>query len=179
MLLFLFSLEYCSSLCTPSVSKSPYLLTVGEDLLPGISVIWTGERHFQCVLTFFYISDIHIFGHCSLIGNKVISRELSPESLAEVHSVLRRPPLIWDNLHANDYDSRRVFLGPFKGRPPRLRAHLRGLLLNPNCEFEANFIPLHTLGSWYKEGKVEGKGESRMEDMRLKYCSMDLDMLRL
>uniref|UniRef100_A0A8C2DL13 protein O-GlcNAcase n=1 Tax=Cyprinus carpio TaxID=7962 RepID=A0A8C2DL13_CYPCA len=125
--------EYCSSLCTPSVSKSPYLLTVGEDLLPGISVIWT--------------------------GNKVISRELSPESLAEVQAVLRRPPLIWDNLHANDYDSRRVFLGPFKGRPPGLRAHLRGLLLNPNCEFEANFIPLHTLGSWYKEVKEEGKGE--------------------
>uniref|UniRef100_A0A8C1S547 protein O-GlcNAcase n=1 Tax=Cyprinus carpio TaxID=7962 RepID=A0A8C1S547_CYPCA len=126
--------EYCSSLCTPSVSKSPYLLTVGEDLLPGISVIWT--------------------------GNKVISRELSPESLAEVQAVLRRPPLIWDNLHANDYDSRRVFLGPFKGRPPGLRAHLRGLLLNPNCEFEANFIPLHTLGSWYKEVKEEGKGDT-------------------
>uniref|UniRef100_A0A673K9Y1 protein O-GlcNAcase n=1 Tax=Sinocyclocheilus rhinocerous TaxID=307959 RepID=A0A673K9Y1_9TELE len=134
--------EYCSSFCTPSVSKSPYLLTIGEDLLPGISVIWT--------------------------GNKVISRELSPESLAEVQSVLRRPPLIWDNLHANDYDSRRVFLGPFKGRPPRLRAHLRGLLLNPNCEFEANFIPLHTLGSWYKEGKEEGKGENPVMSQDLK-----------
>uniref|UniRef100_A0A8C9U1L0 Si:dkey-183c6.8 n=1 Tax=Scleropages formosus TaxID=113540 RepID=A0A8C9U1L0_SCLFO len=35
--------EYCGSLCSPSVAKSPYLLTVGEDLLPGISVIWTGE----------------------------------------------------------------------------------------------------------------------------------------
>ncbi|XP_017212504.1 protein O-GlcNAcase [Danio rerio] len=125
--------EYCSSLCTPSVSKSPYLLTIGEDLLPDISVIWT--------------------------GNKVISRELSADSLAEVQSVLRRPPLIWDNLHANDYDSRRVFLGPFKGRPPGLRAHLSGLLLNPNCEFEANFIPLHTLGSWYKERKETGKGD--------------------
>ncbi|KAA0723133.1 Protein O-GlcNAcase [Triplophysa tibetana] len=125
--------EYCSSLCTPSVSKSPYLLTIGEDLLPGISIIWTGKR--------------------------VISRDLCADSLAEVQSVIRRPPLIWDNLHANDYDSRRVFLGPFKGRSPGLRAHLRGLLLNPNCEFEANFIPLHTLGSWHKEGKEERKGD--------------------
>ncbi|XP_030636244.1 protein O-GlcNAcase [Chanos chanos] len=125
--------EYCGSLCSPSVAKSPYLLTVGEDLLPGISVIWT--------------------------GNKVISRELSADSLAEVQSVLKRPPLVWDNLHANDYDSRRVFLGPFKGRPPGLRGHLRGLLLNPNCEFEANYIPLHTLGTWHQAGKEEGKDE--------------------
>ncbi|KAI5104514.1 protein O-GlcNAcase-like, partial [Silurus meridionalis] len=127
--------EYCSSLCSPSVSKSPYLLTVGEDLLPRISVIWT--------------------------GNKVISRELSADSLMEVQSVLQRPPLVWDNLHANDYDSRRVFLGPFKGRPSGLQAHLRGLLLNPNCEFEANYIPLHTLGTWHKAGKEKREGKRK------------------
>lgn len=92
-------------------------------------------------------------------GNKVISRKLSTDSLAEVEAVLQRPPLIWDNLHANDYDSRRLFLGPFKDREPRLRSNLRGLLLNPNCEFEANYIPLHTLGSWYRAGKEESKGE--------------------
>uniref|UniRef100_A0A4W6EL87 protein O-GlcNAcase n=1 Tax=Lates calcarifer TaxID=8187 RepID=A0A4W6EL87_LATCA len=125
--------EYCGSLCSPSISKSPYLQTVGEDLLPNITVIWT--------------------------GSKVISRKLSVDCLAEVESVLQRPPLIWDNLHANDYDSRRLFLGPFKGREPQLRSHLRGLLLNPNCEFEANYIPLHTLGSWYRAGEEERKDE--------------------
>lgn len=113
----------------------------------------TSQIHLQCKGLY------SPFGRYFSIGNKVISRELSADSLAEVQSVLRRPPLIWDNLHANDYDSRRVFLGPFKGRPPGLRAHLSGLLLNPNCEFEANFIPLHTLGSWYKERKETGKGE--------------------
>ncbi|TMS02219.1 Protein O-GlcNAcase [Larimichthys crocea] len=125
--------EYCGSLCSPSISKSPYLQTVGEDLLPDITVVWT--------------------------GSKVISRKLSVHCLAEVESVLQRPPLIWDNLHANDYDSRRLFLGPFKGREPQLRSHLRGLLLNPNCEFEANYIPLHTLGSWYRAEKEERKDE--------------------
>uniref|UniRef100_A0AAV2KL41 protein O-GlcNAcase n=1 Tax=Knipowitschia caucasica TaxID=637954 RepID=A0AAV2KL41_KNICA len=116
--------EYCGSLCSPSVSKSLYLQTVGEELLPSISVIWTGSR--------------------------VISRTLTVESLSEVEGVLQRPPLVWDNLHANDYDSRRLFLGPFKGRAPELRTQLRGLLLNPNCEFEANYIPLHSLGSWFR-----------------------------
>ncbi|KAJ8377311.1 hypothetical protein AAFF_G00261600 [Aldrovandia affinis] len=120
--------EYCGSLCSPSVAKSPYLLTIGEELLPRISVIWT--------------------------GSKVISRELREDSLSEVQSVLQRPPVVWDNLHANDYDSRRVFLGPFKGRPAGLRAQLRGLLLNPNCEFEANYIPLHSLGTWHRTGAL-------------------------
>ncbi|KAL2087625.1 hypothetical protein ACEWY4_016453 [Coilia grayii] len=126
--------EYCDSLCSPSVAKSPYLLTVGEDLLPGISVIWTGSR--------------------------VISRELSADSLSEVRTVLQRPPLLWDNLHANDYDSRRVFLGPFKGRPPGLHGHLSGVLLNPNCEFEANYIPLHTLAAWHRCGQEDRKDDA-------------------
>ncbi|XP_054609623.1 protein O-GlcNAcase [Dunckerocampus dactyliophorus] len=125
--------EYCASLCSPSVLKSPYMQTIGEDLLPNITVIWT--------------------------GSKVISRKLSLDCLADVESILQRPPLIWDNLHANDYDSRRLFLGPFKGREPQLRDRLRGLLLNPNCEFEANYIPLHTLASWYRAGSEERKDQ--------------------
>ena len=32
-----------------------------------------------------------------------------------------RKPLIWDNLHANDYDGRRFFCGPYSGRPLELR----------------------------------------------------------
>uniref|UniRef100_A0A672URP6 GH84 domain-containing protein n=1 Tax=Strigops habroptila TaxID=2489341 RepID=A0A672URP6_STRHB len=39
--------EYCSSLCSPSPSQSCYLLTIGRELLPGISVIWTGEHPAQ------------------------------------------------------------------------------------------------------------------------------------
>lgn len=117
-------------------------------------------------------SSIHL---CST-GSKVISRKLSVDCLAEVGSVLQRPPLVWDNLHANDYDSRRLFLGPFKGREPRLRNHLRGLLLNPNCEFEANYIPLHTLGSWYRAGEEEGKGKGSTEGIT-RYCRRHLELV--
>ncbi|NXG51033.1 OGA GlcNAcase, partial [Psilopogon haemacephalus] len=116
--------EYCSSLCTPSPSRSCYLLTIGQELLPGIGVIWTGP--------------------------KVVSQELSATLLEEVEGVLQRRPIIWDNLYANDYDCRRVFLGPYTGRAPGLMPRLHGLLLNPNCELQANFIPIHTLGSWFR-----------------------------
>ncbi|XP_051475471.1 protein O-GlcNAcase-like [Apus apus] len=116
--------EYCSSLCSPSPGQSRYLLTLGQELLPGIGVVWTGP--------------------------KVVSQELSATLLEEVESVLRRRPVIWDNLYANDYDCRRVFLGPYTGRAPGLMGRLGGLLLNPNCELQANFIPIHTLGSWFQ-----------------------------
>ncbi|KAM9294998.1 protein O-GlcNAcase-like [Morus bassanus] len=116
--------EYCSSLCSPSPSQSCYLLTLGQELLPGIGVIWTGP--------------------------KVVSQELSATLLEEVEGVLRRRPIIWDNLYANDYDCRRVFLGPYTGRAPGLMPRIHGLLLNPNCELQANFIPIHTLGSWFR-----------------------------
>ncbi|XP_067993622.1 protein O-GlcNAcase-like isoform X2 [Melanerpes formicivorus] len=98
--------EYCSSLCTPSPSRSCYLLTIGQELLPGIGVIWTGP--------------------------KVVSQELSATLLEEVEGVLQRRPVIWDNLYANDYDCRRVFLGPYTGRAAGLMPRLHGLLLNPN-----------------------------------------------
>lgn len=47
-------------------------------------------------------------------GPKVVSHKISVESIVEVTSALKRPPVIWDNIHANDYDPQRLFLGPYK-----------------------------------------------------------------
>ncbi|XP_048407352.1 protein O-GlcNAcase isoform X2 [Stegostoma tigrinum] len=116
--------EYCGTFCYPNVAHSPYLRTVGDKLLPGIDVLWTGP--------------------------KVVSKDISVESIEEVTKILKRPPLIWDNLHANDYDQKRLFLGPYKGRSTELIPRLKGVLTNPNCEFEGNFVAIHTLATWYK-----------------------------
>ena len=44
--------EYCGTFCYPNVPQSPYLHTVGEKLLPGIDVLWTGESNtVSCQLT--------------------------------------------------------------------------------------------------------------------------------
>uniref|UniRef100_A0AAY3ZUN6 protein O-GlcNAcase n=1 Tax=Denticeps clupeoides TaxID=299321 RepID=A0AAY3ZUN6_9TELE len=116
--------DYCAAFCMPSVNKSSYLHTVGETLLPGIDVLWTGP--------------------------KVVSKEISVESIKEVSGVLKRAPVIWDNIHANDFDPQRVMMGPFKDRPTELLPNLRGVLTNPNCEFELNFVAIHTLATWCK-----------------------------
>nr|CAG4646837.1 EOG090X01OH [Megafenestra aurita]SVE92239.1 EOG090X01OH [Megafenestra aurita] len=116
--------QYCGSRAVPDVPNSEYLNTVGSKLAPGIDVMWTGP--------------------------KVISRLISPASIDEIAEVLRRKPVIWDNLHANDYDQKRIFLGPYSGRPSTLLTKLKGVLTNPNCEYGANFVAIHTVAQWSK-----------------------------
>lgn len=83
-------------------------------------------------------------------GPKVVSKDITVESIEEVSKIIKRAPVIWDNIHANDYDQKRLFLGPYKGRSTELIPRLKGVLTNPNCEFESNFIAIHTLATWYK-----------------------------
>ncbi|XP_034043229.1 protein O-GlcNAcase isoform X4 [Thalassophryne amazonica] len=116
--------DYCAINCTPNVSQSSYLQTVGDKLLPGIHILWTGP--------------------------KVVSHQISVESIEEVSVVLKRAPVIWDNIHANDYDPQRLFLGPYKDRPTELIPKLGGVLTNPNCEFYPNVVAVHSLATWCK-----------------------------
>ncbi|XP_036803899.1 protein O-GlcNAcase isoform X2 [Oncorhynchus mykiss] len=130
--------DYCAAFCTPNVSQSAYLHTVGENLLPGIDVLWTGP--------------------------KVVSHHITVESIVEVSSVLKRAPVIWDNIHANDYDPQRIFMGPYKDRPTDLIPKLRGVLTNPNCEYHPNFVAIHTLATWCRSegGRVGGQRDVEM-----------------
>ncbi|KAL1137769.1 hypothetical protein AAG570_009465 [Ranatra chinensis] len=135
--------QYCAARAVPNVQNSEYLTTLGTKLAPDIDIMWT--------------------------GGKVISRVLTVESIEEVTEVLRRPPVIWDNLHANDYDQKRVFLGPYQGRSPDLIPKLRGVLTNPNCEFWANFVAIHTLAQWSRcnvDGDRE-RNDSVCSDIKL------------
>ncbi|XP_031556078.1 protein O-GlcNAcase-like isoform X2 [Actinia tenebrosa] len=119
--------EYCATRAIPNVESSSYLQTLGQNLDGEINILWTGP--------------------------KVISNVISPHSIQTLSSVLKRKPVIWDNIHANDYDQRRMFLGPYYGRPTQLYDSVNGVLTNPNCEFESNFVAVHTLGTWVKCAK--------------------------
>ncbi len=123
---FMCPTDYCGRMATPSVAESAYLRELGERLQPGIEVFWTGDE--------------------------IVSQTITVESIRLLRRVLRRKPIIWDNLHANDYDIRRIYLGPFAGRPPALRHEVSGILTNPNCEFEPNYIAIRTLASYARDG---------------------------
>ncbi|XP_044271057.1 protein O-GlcNAcase isoform X2 [Tribolium madens] len=129
--------QYCSTRAVPNVTNSEYLNTLGSKLAQEIDIMWTGQ--------------------------KVISRILTKENIQEITDALRRPPVIWDNLHANDYDQKRVFLGPYSGRSPDLIPKLRGVLTNPNCEYGANFVAIHTLAQWSR-CNVDGQRDLTLND---------------
>jgi protein O-GlcNAcase/histone acetyltransferase len=113
---------YCGRMAERKHGGEGYLATIGRELLPEIDVFWTGPE--------------------------IISREITLEHIREVGSTLRRKPLIWDNLHANDYDGRRFFCGPYAGRPREMLGAVSGVLNNPNCEFPLNYVPLRTLAEF-------------------------------
>jgi hypothetical protein len=126
------------------LESSEYLTTIGKNLNTNIDILWTGPG--------------------------IVSVEISVEHIKEVIAVLQRKPLIWENFHANDYDKFRMFLGPLKSRPIELRSYLKGIMTNPNCEFECNFNAVYTLSYWFNwSGSQIGANESepQMEDVLL------------
>ena len=114
--------EYCAAFAGRDVPASAYLETLGDQLDPDIGVFWTGPD--------------------------IVSERIDAEGLREVGSVLRRKPVIWENFHANDYDIRRVHAGPLGGRKAEILGLIDGIITNPNNEFEANFVPVHTTGAF-------------------------------
>ena len=115
--------SYCGRMDSEQLGGPGYLDEIGASLDPGIEVFWTGPE--------------------------IVSREISADHAATITGRLQRKPVIWDNLHANDYDMRRIYTGPYSGRPTDPSKHFSGVLMNPNCEFEANYVPIRTLGDYF------------------------------
>jgi protein O-GlcNAcase / histone acetyltransferase len=127
---------YCGRMAQRQLGGKDYLATIGRELASSIDIFWTGPE--------------------------IISREITVAHAQELEAVLGRKPLIWDNLHANDYDGRRFVCGPYSGRSRELRDHVSGLLLNPNTEFPLNYVPIRTLGDF-----VRGQGTWNARDAYL------------
>lgn len=116
---------YCGRMASAKLGGEGYLADVGQALHPGIDVFWTGPE--------------------------IISREITVAHLREVRGLLRRKPVIWDNLHANDYDGRRFYCGPYSGRPREILDEVGGILTNPNNEYPLDFVALRTLARFVAE----------------------------
>jgi protein O-GlcNAcase/histone acetyltransferase len=139
---------YCDRMHRSHLGGKGYLEILGRQLDPNIDVFWTGPE--------------------------IISSEITLEELAAITRLLRRKPLIWDNLHANDYDGRRFFCGPYSGRPLDLRQGIRGILHNPNNEALLNLVPWTTLADYLQtQGESWDPRASYLKAMRQWYAQFE------
>ena len=120
---------YCGRMAKRNLGGEAYLATVGRELLPEIDIFWTGPE--------------------------IVSQEITVDHVRELTTTLRRKPIIWDNLHANDYDGRRFFCGPYTGRSSQLLSAVSGLMSNPNNEFPLNYVPIRTLAEFVRCPQTE------------------------
>jgi hypothetical protein len=123
---------YCGRMAAGGLGGEGYLDAIGRGLHHQIDVLWTGPE--------------------------IVSREVTVAHIRDVQAAVGRKPVIWDNLHANDYDGRRFYCGPYAGRPPALRQYIAGILTNPNNEFPLNYVPIRTLAEYLR---VEGEWDPR------------------
>ncbi len=131
---------YCGRMAAAGLGGAGYLDDLGSALDATIDVFWTGPE--------------------------IVSDAISVAHVREVAARLRRKPVLWDNLHANDYDGRRMFLGPYAGRPLELRHELRGILTNPNTEFPLNRVAVHTLALYLQADETWDEREAYLTALR-------------
>lgn len=100
------------------LEATPYRATLARVVPPEVTIIWTGPRARSAVI--------------------------SVEEARAAARVLGRPPVLWDPYPANDFRRERLFLGPVRGRDPRLGEAVAGVWAQPMVEAASSEIALHT-----------------------------------
>ena len=131
---------YCGRMQQTGLGGERYLEEIGQRLDPAIDVFWTGPE--------------------------IISSQISVNHIEALTKILRRSPLIWDNLHANDYDGHRFYCGPYSGRPLELRSRVKGIMHNPNNEAPLNFVPWKTLSDFIHADEIWNPRGSYLNALR-------------
>jgi len=110
---------YCDRMDRNDLGGADYLDQIGQYLAAGIECFWTGPE--------------------------IISQDITAESIRALSARIGRAPVIWDNLHANDYDLRRLFCGPYSGRSAETVKLVRGVMANANNEIGINYVAYRTM----------------------------------
>jgi hyaluronoglucosaminidase len=86
-------------------------------------------------------------------GPEVVSHGIVREELdMSVHRYAGHEHLLWDNYPVNDWDPATLFLGPLRGRDPRLAdGKLRGIVANAMVQAVPSKLALATVADWARD----------------------------
>ncbi len=98
--------------------KTDYCTTLSEELCRDIHIFWTGKH--------------------------VVSKAITTGDISKIAMLLKRKPLIWDNLFANDYIPDTILRFPYRNRSTAIMRTTAGILLNPMNQYEQSKPLIHT-----------------------------------
>jgi hyaluronoglucosaminidase len=106
--------------------RTPYRDAFGARLDPQLVVYWTGPE--------------------------VVPEAITREELDEAAAAFGHELLLWDNYPVNDFDVDRLFLGPLRGRDPRLaEGPLVGTVANGMLQAIPSKLALATVADWARD----------------------------
>ncbi len=106
--------------------KNDYILTIAKKLNPDIKIFWTGPD--------------------------VVSKKITVKDVDKITGLINRPPLIWDNIYANDYIPGIILKSPYKNRTPGILKKISGILLNPMNQYLQSKPLLYSASKFFKKG---------------------------
>lgn len=106
-------------------TRTPYIETVAEKLSKYIHIFWTGKN--------------------------VVSESITADDIARITRILRRPPLIWDNIFANDYIPETILRFPYYRRSKKIISRVTGILVNPMNQYEPSKHLIQTAAQFFND----------------------------
>ncbi len=106
-------------------NETEYIKTVSQKLNKNIYIFWTGKQ--------------------------VVSKKITAEDVDKITKIIKRPPLIWDNIFANDYIPGIVLKFPYRFRDPRIIQKISGILINPMNQYMQSKPLIYTAAQFIKD----------------------------
>lgn len=107
------------------VKPTPYLETIGENIIPEVEIFWTGPL--------------------------VVSPRITVEDAESIGKALKRKPILWDNYPVNDYNPAKLNLGPLLARDAGLTDHIAGYFTNPMNQAAASIPAVLTIADYLED----------------------------
>lgn len=104
--------------------ETEYIKTISSKLNNNIKIFWTGPR--------------------------IVSKRIDSSHLKKITRIIKKKPLIWDNLFANDYIPKTILSFPYRYRTPEIVEKTFGILINPMNQYRASKPLIFTVAEFIK-----------------------------
>jgi len=107
------------------LKNSEYIRSVAQSLEKEIDIFWTGKH--------------------------VVSPRITEKQIHRITELYGKPPLIWDNIFANDYIPGVIHAFPYRYRPSSLVTRCKGILINPMNQYRRSKPLIFTAALFFRD----------------------------